>query len=355
MKGIIAGLATLGLLGCAHGNATPAPEAPAASTSKPEAAVIETAVAAAKTDLVSEAWVGFRDVRDGYLDKLGTALVACTQGKAADRSPECERRKETFELAFGLATLYRVTKDPKFKDAADAAVDQKALRKIDGADLYTSSWFLALAREREVAFDDTSLRSKANDVALRLEGELSGLSEYSFAQGAMFGNENNIAWALYNVWSWAEHAEDDLLQSRLGSLTKDRILGAEMDSWCPMPVDSEPENHEFLPPCLQRATTVLSVMPSQVSNPWLSKFLAAQTNLEPIRDARLSTHASLNFSRAWSLWAVYETTADGTYRDLYVAHVQAEMDHMARQEKKGEAFDPWQAIFGVYAVAQSYS
>jgi hypothetical protein len=313
-----------------------------------------TAVAAAKTDLVSETWVDFRDRRDAYVGKLGAALLACTTGTPRDRSPECERRKETFELPYGLTALYRVTKDRKFQEAAGAAVDQRALRKIDSADVYTSSWFLALAREQEIALEDTSLRSKASDVAMRLEGSLADLDDYSFAQGSMFGNEKNVAWALYNVWAWAEHVGDAPMVERVTALTKDRMLSAEMDAWCPLPIDSEPENHEFLPPCLQRATTVLSVMPSQVSNPWLSQFLAAQSSLEPIRNPRLATHASLNFARAWSLWEVYESTADGVYRDLYVSHVNAEMDHMARQEQSGEGLDPWQAAFGVHALAQSF-
>jgi hypothetical protein len=51
---------------------------------------------------------------------------------------------------------------------------------------------------------------------------------------------------------------------------------------------------------------------------------------------------------------VYESTADGVYRDLYVAHVTAQMDHMARAEKPGEGLDPWQAAFGVHALAQSF-
>ena len=353
-KAVLSGLFALGLAGCATagtaavGNGAAPTRAPVTA---PAVTVHATAVAAAKTDLVSDAWLGFRERRDAYVGKLGTALLACTTAKP---SPECQRRKETFEVAYGLAALHRITKDRKFQDAARVAIDQRSLRKIDSADAYTSSWFLALAREQEVALEDDSLRSKANDVALRLEGWLADLDDYSFAQGSMFGNEKNVAWALYNVWTWAQHTKDQPMIGRLTALTKDRMLSAEMDGWCPLPIDSEPENHEFLPPCLQRATTVLSVMPSQVSDPWLSQFLAAQNKLEPIRDPKLATHASLNFARAWSLWAVYESTADGAYRDLYVTHVTAEMDHMARQEQAGEGLDPWQAAFGVHALAQSY-
>ena len=333
--------------GCAQVEPTAAPtrtpEAmPAAAT--PAAAVHLTAVAAAKTDLVSDAWVAFTQQRDTHVETLGNVLLACAKAKP---SPECQRRKETFEVAYALAALHRITKDRKYQDAARVAVDKRSLKKIDEADAYTSTWFLAFAREQELSFADDSLRTKANDVALRLEGWLADLDDYSFAQGSMFGNEKNVAFVLGTLWTWAQHTKDEPMLGRLGALTKDRMLSAEMDGWCPLPIDSEPENSEFLPPCLQRATTVLSVMPSQVSNPWLSQFLAAQNELQPIRNAKLSTHATLNFARAWSLWAVYDATADGVYRDLYVAHVTAQMDRLDRN-------DPWQAAFGVHALTQSY-
>ena len=51
---------------------------------------------------------------------------------------------------------------------------------------------------------------------------------------------------------------------------------------------------------------------------------------------------------------MYAATGEGIYRDVYVAHVDAEMDHMVRQEKAGAGLDPWQAAFGVHAIAQSY-
>jgi hypothetical protein len=331
------------VVGCATVEPTAAPtRMPAAAM--PAAAVHVTAVAAAKSDLVSDAWVAFMQQRDAHVETLGNTLLACAKAKP---SPECERRKETFEVAYALAALHRITNDRKYQDAARVAVDKRSLRKIDEADAYTSTWFLAFAREQELSFADDSLHSKANDVALRLEGWLAELDDYSFAQGSMFGNEKNVAFVLGTLWAWAQHTKDESMIGRLTSLTKDRMLTAEMDGWCPLPIDSEPENSEFLPPCLQRATTVLSVMPSKVSDPWLSQFLAAQLELQPIRDPKLSTHASLNFARAWSLWAVYDATADGVYRDLYVAHVTAQMEHLDRA-------DPWQAAFGVHAIAQSY-
>ena len=351
LKGILAVLLTLGLTACATVAVDAAPARAPVAAPTPAATVHATAVAAAKSDLVSDTWVAFSEQRDAHVQKLGAALLQCAKAKP---SPECERRKDTFEVAYALTALHRITNDAAYKNAARVAIPSRSLRKIDEADAYSSAWFLALAREQEVAFADDSLRSKANDVAIRLEGQLADLDDYSFAQGSMFGNEKNVAWALFNVWQWAQHTKDEPMIGRLTALTKDRMLGEEMDSWCPLPIDSEPENHEFLPPCLQRASTVLSVMPSQVSNPWLSRFLTAQNKLEPIRDPKLSTHASLNFARAWSLWAVYAATGEGVYRDVYVAHVSAQMDHMARQEKPGEALDPWQAAFGVHALAQSY-
>jgi hypothetical protein len=156
------------------------------------------------------------------------------------------------------------------------------------------------------------------------------------------------------VWNWAKHRRDTAMTARLSSFTRNRILGADMDSWCPLPVDGEPENFEFIPPCLQRAMTVLAVVPDQLSNPWLKDFVAAQDQLQPLRNARLATHGSLNFSRAWGLWSLYRATGKGEYQDMYVAHMESQLGDMAQAKKHGQGIDPWQATFGVYALAISY-
>lgn len=351
---LIGGLFALTLAGCATASPAaslaPAMAAPTA-VAVPEASVHETVVAAKSTDGIDRDWLGFRDNRDGWMSQLGERLIACN---TAEDSPECVRRRETFEVGFALTQLYRVTHDPQYLEAADASVFAKQVAKPERFDAYQATWFLSMVAERENLKHGSELHGAATTVAAGLERHLNEMDDYSFAQGAMFGNEQNVALALHGLWSWAQQSDDTALIGRLETLTKERFLGAEMDSWCPMPIDGEPQNSEFLPPCLQRAMTVLAVEPEEVSNPWLSDFLSHQKALEPVVGKRLSTHQSLNFARAVALWSIYKATGDTQYRHMYVDHVNAQMNQLEQTVKAGGEIDPWHAAFGVYAVSLSY-
>ncbi len=352
-------LAAMALAGCAA-TAPAAPQAnpPVAAAVAEQApvvkaVVVETTVAASKVDGVDGAWRSFRDQRDARLVQMAEPLLACANADAREQSPECVTRRETFEVAFGLSTLYRVTHDPAYLEAADAAVDAKTVSRLDRKDVYNKSFFLALATEREQTKRRTDLHAKAVDVAEDLEAWLVDADDYSFAQRTMFGNEENAAMVLEHLWNWADLNADDAQRQRLQGLVEKRFVAKDMDSWCPQTIDGEPENFEFLPPCLTRASAVLSVLPAERSNPWLDAFLAAQTELEPVTLSRLSTHEALNFTRAIALWRVYEATGDTIYRSKYVEHVEAGFDRMAQRSEAGESIDPWHASYAVQALAAS--
>lgn len=348
-------LAGTTLAGCATAApvAESAPPAAAPAPQAVQAVVVEPTVAASKVDGIDTAWRSFRDQRDARLSLVAEPLLACAQAAGADQSPECVTRRESFEVAFGLSTLYRVTHDPTYLEAADAAIDAKTVSRLDRQDVYGQSYFLALATEREDTKHLTDLHAKAGKVAESLESWLADADDYSFAQRTMFGNEENAALVLEHLWNWADLNADDAQRDRLRGLVEKRFVAKDMDSWCPQTIDGEPENFEFLPPCLQRASAVLSVLPTERSNPWLDSFLAAQTELEPVSLSRLSTHEALNFTRAIALWRVYEATGDTTYRTKYVEHVEAGFNRMAQRTDAGESIDPWHASFAVQALAAS--
>lgn len=343
-------------VGCAGQQAQSTSAATQAPASEAQVVVHDVVVAAERTEhpLVSHSWLQFRDARDGYVQTLAAPLLECATTKLAKRSSECLRRSATFEIAYALTALSAITQDGRYADAADEAYDPEVLSDIEGMDPYAAAWLLAFAEQRETVAGKKDLRDSADAAAQRLETWLVELDDHSFTQGALFGGENNIAFALHHLWSWSQHTGNEALASRLETFTKTRILGADMDSWCPMPVDGSPESFEFLPPCLQRATTVLSVMPGQISNKWISEFVAAQDQLSPVTYSSLDTHGSLNFSRAWSLWAVYKATGEDRYRDMYVRHVKAQMQRLEGAAARGQAVDPWQASFGVHALSVSY-
>ena len=324
-----------------------------APTPEVQAVVVEPTVAAAKVDEIDTAWLSFRDQRDARLAQVAEPLLTCANATAREQSPDCVARRGTFEVAYGLSTLYRVTHDPTYLEAADAALDAKTVARLDRQDVYGKTYFLALATEREQTKRRTDLHAKATEVAESLETWLAEADDYSFAQRTMFGNEENAAMVLEHLWNWADLNADDAQRDRLRGLVERRFVAKDVDSWCPQTIDGEPENFEFLPPCLQRASAVLSVLPAERSNPWLDSFLAAQTELEPVRLSRLSTHETLNFSRAVALWRVYEATGEMQYRTKYVQHVQAGFDRMAQRSEAGEPIDPWHAAYAVQALAVS--
>jgi hypothetical protein len=319
-----------------------------------QAVVVEPAVAAASVQPgLDTAWLAFRDERDARLAEAAAPLLVCAQAKARARTPECVTRRDSFEVAYGLSTLYRITHDPSFLDAADAAIDAKSVARLDRLDVHGQAFFLALATEREQTKRRTDLHAAAQKVADSLEAWLSEADDYAFAQRTMFGNAENAAIVLERLWAWADLNADDALRDRLRGLTERRFVAKDMDSWCPQTIDGEPENSEFLPPCLQRASAVLSVMPAERSNPWLDTFLSQQTELEPVTLSRLDTHEALNFTRAVALWRVYEATGDTRYRAKYVEHVDAGFARMAQRVRAGESVDPWHAAYAVQALAVS--
>ncbi len=316
--------------------------------------------AGAKRSKVADAsavtWQAFRSAAPARLEVLAAPLKACATSSAKTRTGDCTRRIHSFEVPYALLALKRLTGEKVYGDLANRVVGrtQAAAAQAAKLDTYDSTWFLAYAIEREETEGELDLRASAVAAAERVAGELEHMREDKFAQGVLFGADTNVSWQLLSVWRWAEHVEDDAMKTRLTAVVKTRLLQDDMDSWCPLPVDGQPEPYEFFPPCLQRAQTVLTAMPQQVSNPWLVEFLSAQQQLSPLPNPIFATHASLNFARAAALWSVFQATGDVKHRDMYVAHVKAQMDGLAQWESQGKTVDPWVAAMGVHALAQAW-
>ena len=197
----------LGLMGCASAAPSPVSVAPAQAT-VPTSVVVETVVAPT-VDVVDRGWMRFNDNRDGYTALVAEVLVDCANAEGPEQSPDCVRRRGSFEVAYALSALYRMTHDPVYLEAADAAIETKALGKLDRLDAYEASFFLALATERERTKRRTDLHAGAEQVAKQLEAWLTEADDYAFAQRSMFGNEENAAVVLGRLWDWAELTADD--------------------------------------------------------------------------------------------------------------------------------------------------
>ncbi|MEE8125090.1 MAG: hypothetical protein V3T42_04685, partial [Nitrospirales bacterium] len=63
--------------------------------------------------------------------------------------------------------------------------------------------------------------------------------------------------------------------------------------------------------------------------------------------------AGLNFSRAWGLWTLFQSTGHQAYRDMYVNHI---LTHMALPQYWRDDYQKhshWVPQFGIYAIALS--
>ncbi|MEM6992786.1 MAG: DUF2891 family protein, partial [Myxococcota bacterium] len=308
-------------------------------------------------------WQQFLSTRSEYLDALAEPLMDCAQheaeGGVAFHTCDATDWPSMMQSAFALQRLSSLTADARYAMAADAAVSPAVLEAVRAAlahdgvhsDPYAYTWLLAVAGALEEPAP--ALTDLANDVAADLEHWLGSMEEFDMVRGVMIGAPNSVAWVAQNLWQWGDASGDAALAARMQTFTKTRLATEDYDEWCSLVVDEQPETNELFPPCLHRVLAVLTVMPSEQTTPWLAGFLPETVSIEPLPQGSWSTHAALNFSRSWGLWALYNATGDTSWRDLYVEHVTTQMspEHWNALD---EVDRPWIAQFGVLAIGLSY-
>ena len=110
---------------------------------------------------------------------------------------------------------------------------------------------------------------------------------------------------------------------------------------------------DFFPPCLHLARLLVTVLPPGDLTAW-RQGLPSELDLPPLESISGAHPAGLNFSRAWGLGSLYETTGDLRFRDSYIDHIET---HVAMPEYWADDYfyySHWVAQFGVYALALGY-
>lgn len=308
-------------------------------------------------------WDQFVAERDDFLRDLSEPIAECVAMDDTDWPAfhGCIDWHSAVHGTWALHALSRVLGDESFLAIAEETLDPEAVAleldlleagTLDWDELpYGFSWFLALARERERA-GMTDLAPLGQEVAGRLEEHVFEMSQDEMAGGLLAAQYDNLSWELLNLWAWADHVQDDELQGMLLELVRDEVLPVAPQ--CPI-ADTVDDVYDFFPPCLHLARLLLVVLPEAEAAAWLADNLPAEFDLEPLDSIPgFAPHrAGLNFSRAWGLWSIWETSGDVRYRDLYVEHVEA---HMAMPEYWADGYESyahWVAQFGVYAIVLS--
>lgn len=358
------GSAMLALVAC--GKQTAPTVAPEAAVPAPVAQAAE-APAAPKIDAEAEAqWQAFLKARGDYLESLAGPLVDCTDpanDSETDPFAPCSSSdwRTRLQSAHALTKLANLTRDPRYAHRAEESLSGAVLDSVERAldedgvaiDPYAFTWLLAVASQGEIQ-DGTRVTQLADRVAGGLEQWLAERPDHEMVRGVMLGSSNSVAWIVQNMYQWAKARGDQALAQRMQKFTETELATEDYDEWCSLVVDERPDSYELFPPCLHRVLAVLTVMPQDKSGPWLDRFLPERVSIEPVEQAAWSTHAALNFSRSWGLWALYQATGESRWRDLYVDHVTTQMEE-AQWSNVDEYDRPWIAQFGVYAIGMSYA
>jgi len=312
------------------------------------------------------AWQDFLDAREDHLRALGVPILACV-AKQDTQHPVfngCIDWHSAVHATYALHAIYRHTGDPSHLAVAAAKLTPAALDaelgRVQQGLLpqeipYGYAWFLTLARERELATGETDLLPLATEIRDQLRAWLLGRSEAQIDQGVAADDYANLSWAALNLWQWAQWTDDAELGAAMEAFVDEQVLDPKYDGTCPFDQE-ETDADDFFPPCLHRARLLVSTLEEGAPrDTWMAGWLPLTPVLTPI-DKPAGAHISgLNFSRAWGLWSLYQSSGDPAYRDLYLDHMTTHLNHPQYWAEDYNNYAHWVAQFGVYAISQTYA
>ncbi len=311
-----------------------------------------------------DAWQGFLDDREDWLRALAVPISACVAMNDTEHPvfDGCIDWHSAVHATYALHAVYRHTGDMVYLEAAEAKLTQVGLAaellRIQQGLLpqeipYGYAWFLALARERELATGATDLRPLATEIRDQLREWVDSRTPAQLEAGALADDYASLTWAALNLWQWAEWTDDVELAGAMESLAVNALQAPALDASCPFSQE-EINTDDFFPPCLHRARLLIELLPADAKATWLAGWLPDMPVLTPI-DMPLKAHISgLNFSRAWGLWSLYEATDDVAYRDIFLDHMITHLEHPQYWAEDYGKYAHWVAQFGVYAISQTY-
>jgi hypothetical protein len=260
--------------------------------------------------------------------------------------------------AYALLTAARLTGQSRWAEVVDAALRTDCLdaelASLQKGDLehelpYGYAWFLKLAKEREQGWDNMDLLPLGDEIALRLERWIFSLSAGEVIHHAKRREYGNLSWALLNLWEWSQWKANQVLIEKLLTFTRMRVV--LLDEALPFSYDHVTD--EFFAASLQWTRTILTILPPDEAQNWLTSFYREGCCLEPIRLVSTPHLAGLNFSRAWSFWTLFACIGNDHYRQRYVDHIVTHMNMPQYWRDDYRKHAHWVSQFGIYAIALS--
>ena len=229
-----------------------------------------------------------------------------------------------------------LTEDALAREAADLAA------RPDFEMPYGRAWFLRLALEDARVGGATRLAPMARSIAADL------VARYEQHPPEPFAREyRNASWALTNLFDYAKSAENrEILQFAHDAA---RALEKSLD----VIPDGEAQWPDFmavLPALCELLVRVGSVDASTV----LGRARKSLFDLRPVLAPTRAHHHALNFSRAWSLLALFEATDDDGLLSLGLDHLEAGLAHPSWWRGDYRAVGHWVPQFGIFALQRAF-
>ncbi len=305
-------------------------------------------------------WESFRVSRPDYLSALAVpiaeGIVRRDTTHPAFRG--CIDWHSCVHGLYALFTLSRLTGESRWSDLAESLLIPEKLEQelvcirkggLNEELPYGYAWFLKLAQDRQRFFQKDDLHPIAEELAQRLAQWIFSLSDDDVLTHARNRAYGNVSWAVLNLWEWAQWNEEPELADAISAFTREHLLPLNQA----LPPSCDHLTDEFFPAALQRTRAILTILPDNETNAWLSAYLEEDLQLEPVRHPAFPHSAGLNFSRCWGFWELFQYTKNPVYRDQYVRHFVTHVDHPEYWRDDYKKYGHWVAQFGVYALALS--
>ena len=203
---------------------------------------------------------------------------------------------------------------------------------------YGRAWFLRLAIDYEKRYADRRLMPMAEDMADSLSHALGRVPPDPWS-----GSYVSQSWAVLNLMDFAAFTGDPERREVAEALAQ-RLIDS-VDGPCPI----AKEHGDFMAICTNLVAIAARLLPPEQFGPWLAQTLEGVA-LEPVLTPVNAHHFGLNLSRAWGLWAIWQTTGDPRWSKLYAAHVLATYARPDHWSGDYQRVAHWVAQFGIYAI-----
>lgn len=168
------------------------------------------------------------------------------------------------------------------------------------------------------------------------------------------GEHTNTAFGLTFAYDYAVTSGEDELRDLIKSRAKDFYFN---DKNCP--IDWEPSGFDFLSPCFEEINIMRRVLDEKEFLTWLDQFMPQLKNknyelevgkVSDREDGKLVHLDGLNFSRAWSIYALANQFEEYAHlKNVANEHINYSLPNLVDDSYEG---GHWLGSFAIYALLQ---